>query len=55
MTLNNFQKDVLKYLLVQYRGLASLGIVRGVSMGEKPVPWHVVAAERINALLTEYM
>ena len=54
-TSSSFQRDVLKQLLVQYRGLASLGVVRGVRMQEKPVPWHVVAAERINGLLGEYM
>ena len=45
-------REVLKQVLVQYRGLASLGIVRGVSMIGKSVPWHAVAAERINGTLS---
>jgi hypothetical protein len=43
-----YARDILKQLLVQFRGLAALGVVRGMSFTDKIVPWHVVAAERIT-------
>jgi hypothetical protein len=52
---NNYAKDMLKQLLVQYRRLASLGAIRGVSLSDKIVPWHVVAAERIKDVFAGYM
>ena len=51
----HYARDMLKQLLVQYRGLASLGAIRGVSLPNKIVPWHVVAAERINNVFAGYM
>jgi hypothetical protein len=45
----------MKQLLVQYRGLASLGAVRGISLPDKTVPWHVVAAERMKYVFAGYM
>lgn len=46
---------MLRCLLVQYRGLASLGAIRGVSAANKTVPWHVLAAERIKDVFAGYM
>jgi hypothetical protein len=48
-------RDTMKQLLVQYRGLASLGAVRGISFVDKTVPWHVVAAERMKDAFMGYM
>jgi len=52
---SNYARDMLKRLLSQYRGLASLGVVRGVSLSEKIVPWHVIAAERIKDVFAAHM
>jgi hypothetical protein len=52
---SNYARDMLKQLLSQYRGLASLGVVRGVSLSEKIVPWHVIAAERIKDVFADHM
>jgi len=51
----NYVKDSLKQLLAQYRGLASLGAIRGVSYQDKIVPWHAVAAERIKDVFTGFL
>jgi hypothetical protein len=50
-----YARSVLKQLLAQYRGLSSLGVVRGTSLSDKIVPWHVVAAERIKDIFADYM
>jgi hypothetical protein len=52
---SNYARDTLKQLLAQYRGLASLGGARGISLVEKVVPWHVVAAERMKDVFSGYM
>jgi hypothetical protein len=50
-----YARSVLKQLLAQYRGLSSLGVVRGTSLSDKIVPWHIVAAERIKDIFADYM
>jgi len=52
---NTYARLILKQLLSEYRGLSSLGVIRGVKCPEKIVPWHVYAAERIKDVFTEYM
>jgi len=52
---NTYARDILKQLLSEYRGLSSLGVIRGVRFPEKIVPWHICAAERIKDVFTEYM
>ena len=52
---NSYAREMLKQLLVQYRGLASLGVVQGVSLSGKVVPWHVIAAERIKDIFSGCM